>query len=255
MLPWQTQPRSGWGVWFLLLGSGLLWTSPVAADAPLADRRQAVEQLSPAAKLELQRQKERFESLPLAEQRRMRDLHRMLESHPDSEKLRQVLERYDVWLGTLSSAQRAKLLALPAAERIAQIREMKRRSEESIFGVITSSRLSREDARLVFDWLDELTKDQEEELRKARPASTWLGGSDPRWIPPPLHDVANAAGQRRPQRAAPADPATGRSARAAAVGGCAATVSDARGSRATATTGPAMDPSRLAEPPVAAAGQ
>ena len=82
-------------------------------DESLGQRRARVNQLTADEKLELQRKQERFESLPIAERERLRQLHVQLESRPDSEQLLQVLRRYDQWLGSLQSGQRAKLLALP----------------------------------------------------------------------------------------------------------------------------------------------
>ncbi len=145
-----------------------LWIPPITilAQDPIVERRQQVRDLSAEEKLELQQKKERFEALSPDEQQRMRELHQKLQAHEQSENLQQVLQRYDRWLGTLTSGQRAKLLAMPVPERIEQIREMKRRSEESLFGLITSSRLSPTDARLVFDWLDKLAAEKEASLRE-----------------------------------------------------------------------------------------
>jgi hypothetical protein len=126
-------------------------------------------------KLELQRKKERFEGLPEADQQRLRDLHEQLTGRADSEQLMLVLQRYAQWLTSLPSGQRAKLLDLPPRERIEQIREMKRRWEESLFGQLTASGLSPEDTRHVFDWLDELVVGKEDELRQQL-------NEEPRWL-------------------------------------------------------------------------
>ena len=107
-----------------------LWLSlvlVVRADDSLSARRDQVEQLTPDQKLELQQKKARFESLTSAEQQRLRDLHRQLEGHASSDQLMQVLRRYDLWLSSLPSGERARLLAMPPDERIQQIRKKKAR--------------------------------------------------------------------------------------------------------------------------------
>lgn len=166
-----------------MAGCGLccgLWLSlglAVRADDSLSARRDQIEQLTPEQKLQLQQKKARFESLTSAEQQRLRDLHGQLEVHAGSDELMQVLRRYDLWLSSLPSGERARLLAMPPDERIQQIRKKKREFEESLFGQLSSSRLNPDDVRLLFDWLDKLIADQEDGLRGRLDPRTaaWLG--------------------------------------------------------------------------------
>lgn len=112
-----------------------------------------IEEMSAAEKEELLRKREQFNRLATAEQQRLRSLHQAIESHADADDLQAVVNQYAEWLTTLSTNQRADLLSLPLEERIKKIREIKRSSELSRFKDFT--RLSEEDTRQVFKWLDE----------------------------------------------------------------------------------------------------
>ncbi len=108
----------------LVLGlGGRLWAGP-PGESP-AERRERIENMSPAEKAELLRQKERFDGLDAAEQERLVELHRQIEAHPESDKLRGVMERYYQWLQTLRPYERDELRRLPPEERIARIKELR----------------------------------------------------------------------------------------------------------------------------------
>ena len=151
----------------------------VSGDADtLAQREQRIASFSASQKEELQRRRDRFDKLPAAEKERMRTLHQRIQEHEDSERLLTVLDRYAEWLRTVSTPQRADLRKLSGEERIQRIRETKRRREEERFGRFMSERLHPEDARRVFDWLDDefVTGEQERRLERM------IDARDRRWL-------------------------------------------------------------------------
>jgi hypothetical protein len=113
-------------LWLVALLGCLVLAAPARAQESAAQRQQRIESMSPAAKRELLRQQEKFDALPLAEQERLRELHRQLSdpSNPDAPALRRVLHEYSEWLKTLSTADRRELLDLAPAERIERIKQV-----------------------------------------------------------------------------------------------------------------------------------
>lgn len=91
-------------------------------DEPAADRRQRLEQLSPAEQETLRTRMARFQALPTAEQQALLDLHAQLVAHPQRAALEEQLALYVRALGLLGPAERMQLLSLPSAERYAVIR-------------------------------------------------------------------------------------------------------------------------------------
>jgi hypothetical protein len=128
-----------------------------------AERRERLRKMDAAEKERLERQTERFDSLPDAEKVKLREIHQELSQAPDGEQLYSVLQRYCEWLKTLNAAQRADLASLPHDQRVARIREFMKQQEEQRFRRLAN--LSHEDTKVVLEWLDEMVKPHEEELR------------------------------------------------------------------------------------------
>ena len=150
----------------LILAACLFSQASLQADDALV--REKIENLSSSEKEELLRKREQFARLPLKEQDRMRQLHDSIESHSDVEQLQSVVEQYSAWLKTLSTSQRIDLLSLSPDERLERIREIKRRSEIDRFGRFTTRKLSMNDVREIFTWLDDelISGDQERMLAR-----------------------------------------------------------------------------------------
>ena len=157
--------RDPW-YWLCVLILAVSPLSHATLQANDAVVREQLENLSSAEKEELQRKREQFDRLSPEEQDRMRQLHDSIESHPDVDQLQSVVEQYSAWLKTLSTSQRIDLLSLPPDERLARIREIKRRSEIDRFGRFTTRKLSMNDVREIFAWLDDelISGDQERML-------------------------------------------------------------------------------------------
>ncbi len=176
----NSHSRSAIAIAPLLIIVALCWgaTDSVRGEDTLQQREQRVADMSASEKEELQRRRDRFDKLPSAEKERMRTLHQQIQQHEDSERLTTVLDRYSEWLRTISTSQRADLRKLPVEERIKRIRETKRRREEERFGRFMSERLNPEDARRVFDWLDDelVTSELEQRLE------SMVDGRERRWL-------------------------------------------------------------------------
>ncbi|HIQ21150.1 MAG TPA: hypothetical protein EYH34_07940 [Planctomycetes bacterium] len=113
---------------------GALWVAALLAAAgrharwqEMADRRARIEQMSLAEQEQLRRHLTRFAAMSPVEQQRLRQLHRAIQDHPQSEQLERVMRRYCEWLKTLEPFQREELRQLPARERLARV---SRRLEE-----------------------------------------------------------------------------------------------------------------------------
>ncbi|GAG41333.1 unnamed protein product, partial [marine sediment metagenome] len=97
----------------------------------LAARRERVVQMAAAEKVQLHRLWERFQSLSPAEQEKLRQFEREIAEDEHAAELRDIMRRYYQWCKTLPAYQRLELLELPAKERVAHIRKIKRQTEDA----------------------------------------------------------------------------------------------------------------------------
>lgn len=152
----------------VLLGVCLLAAGdPTAED--WAARRAWIESLEPQQREQLRQRYERFQRLPVRRQEDLRSLHAALEQADDGDQLREVATRYHQWLATLTAAERATLLSLPAEQRVAKIRQIQAKQEEERLRSLLASPLSREDAAAIRGWLDRMLATHEQELVAGMP--------------------------------------------------------------------------------------
>ena len=137
----------------LIASGGFAWNDEVD-PAALAERRKAIEQMTPAEKEDLRRRQKQFSELPLAEQERLRKLHRELEKDPDGKALQAVMGRYHEWCKQVSRLQRDDLLMLTPEKRIAKIQELLA-DENANKKTRDEYRLPSEDLEAIVAWLEE----------------------------------------------------------------------------------------------------
>jgi hypothetical protein len=150
----------------LLVAAGLLLLAvgPAWALDWLAQRREQVEQMSTDEREELRAKYDKFEALSPDEQDQLRRLHEQLESDPQGDRLRRVLLRYHEWLKTLTPGDRADLLALAPAERVARIKSLKRDQEAQAASLAGGAQLLPKDVQALSRWMEQFGIDHETEL-------------------------------------------------------------------------------------------
>jgi hypothetical protein len=132
-----------------LLASLLVATVCRAGDSA-AERRQRIENMTPAEKKQLQRKLDRFAALPLEEQQRLRQLHRQVESDPNADQLRLVMHAYFDWLKSLPAYTRTELLDLTPAKRIERIKQLRAEEDKG---------LNSQDLEGLFRWIGDYAAD------------------------------------------------------------------------------------------------
>lgn len=139
--------------------------APRADADELSERRARLDGMSAEEKKELLRKKQRFDRLSPDEQARMRSLHVAISQHENADRLRSVLERYNQWLKTLPESERAKLLGMPADQRIMHIKRLRQQQERKTFGLL-GDRLAGPpgDVEKLFRWASEFVEHHESEL-------------------------------------------------------------------------------------------
>ncbi|MHB8971183.1 MAG: hypothetical protein ACYC3X_17575 [Pirellulaceae bacterium] len=150
------------GPYIILLGivSVLLAAAATRAEESLEQRREKLELMSDVEKTTLLQKKRRFEELPVAEQDRLRQLHEELAADSQQQALQGVLERYHNWLRTLTPAERAEVLSLPADKRVEKINELIRAQESRRFRMMVSGfMISPRDLATIHDWFDKFLDD------------------------------------------------------------------------------------------------
>ncbi|MEX2118653.1 MAG: hypothetical protein WD847_03510 [Pirellulales bacterium] len=154
----------------------------------IGQRREKVERMTPQEKQQLRRKLDRFQGYPPEEQQRMRDLEAALRADPEADALRQVLDRYDLWLTELSAAERHELLILEGPERIERIKQLR------------GERLGEKDREAVLKWLEHLERlawenmapEEKAKIRKiSEPERQQRQRRRPVWYPNPAEYVLN----------------------------------------------------------------
>ena len=135
----------------------------------LAARQQRLTAMPASEKLELERKKERFERMTAEQQDGLRQLHETVQQDPQSERLQQIMLRYNEWLKTLAAGQRAELLSLPPEERVERIRDTRLRQEEQLFIQMTALELQPDEVRMIYDWLHEFVQRHEAKIMAGIP--------------------------------------------------------------------------------------
>lgn len=155
---------------------GMLTLMLGADEAPDQNERDAfgsLEQLRTATAEEkeaLRLKRDRFMRLDSDEQQRLRDFHGQLVNHPESERLREILVRYNEWLRTLSPAKRAEIQDLPMEDRIAKIKEFKEEEARKALGFFGETQLPSQDIPWLYDWIDGFVAENEERLLASLPS-------------------------------------------------------------------------------------
>jgi hypothetical protein len=136
-----------------------------------AARRRALGELPQAEIDALRRKKTQFDALELAEQERLRKLQQEVAVSPEATQWRELMERYNEWLKTISSAERAELRDLSGVARADKVAQLIKAQEAERFAALLEGRLGKEDLDKISDWLDEFVREHEEQILAALPSS------------------------------------------------------------------------------------
>ena len=151
----------------LLLERGVFATEPIVSvplsstTESLADRRQRVASLSVDAKERLQSQQIRFATLSAEERADVRDFHNALVNDEQAAELQLVLAKYNDWLKSLSTADRYQVLRLDDEARIQRVQALQRETESQQLNEVVQEKMSPEDSRRIFLWMNEIWKQRE----------------------------------------------------------------------------------------------
>lgn len=107
---------------------------------------------------ELRRKKRQFDGLSETEKEQLAVFHLKLKTHPNAKQLIRVMKRYHDWLDTVDGQTQSQFLDLPAQQRIAKIRDIKRQQALEAFGRVGPTQLPTEDAKYVFNWFEKITE-------------------------------------------------------------------------------------------------
>lgn len=152
--------------------SGRVGRQVAAADS-VELQRQRIQALADREKDELRRKLERFHAMSPQEQQRIRQLHADLESDPQGAQLRQILERYNGWLRTLTPTQTAELVDLPVDERIKAIKSQLQKQEMLNVGPLAGAKLKSSDVEAIVSWLDDFIQRNEATIRSEMPRESF----------------------------------------------------------------------------------
>lgn len=125
------------------------------ANSSTADRRQVIEQMSPAKTDELRRDWERFQKEPPETKLQWRDLHRSLMAEEDAKGLAVVMENYYGWFQSQSPSLQRELLAMPSAQRAQRAISLKQEQDARLRA---EQMLTDKDIEGILGWLMEKVK-------------------------------------------------------------------------------------------------
>jgi hypothetical protein len=130
-----------------------------------------LDQMLDAEKATLLQKKNRFDELSWDKQQHVRQIHDAMSRDPRQAELQRVLKRYHAWLvDTLTVAERATVLGLPADQRIEKITELVRAQQAKRFRMMASGfMMSPQDLAVIRDWFDKFLDDHADEILAAWP--------------------------------------------------------------------------------------
>jgi hypothetical protein len=147
-------------------------TSPLAAltlTSSDSARRQALRTLPTAELDSLRRKKTQFDSLEAAEQERLRLLHREIVASPSAPTYRKLMERYNDWLKTISSSDRATLRDLSGVAKVDRVDQLLDAQQAERFAQLLEGGLAKEDLDKISAWIDAYLDEHESELLATLP--------------------------------------------------------------------------------------
>ena len=113
----------------------------------------------------LRRKREKFEKMTSEQQASLSKFHELITSHEKTKELRETMRDYFDFLGSLRSRDQAELADMSAEDRLSQIAELLINRARREFGRAGITRLPLQDAQAVFDWYEEVIKNNEKEIR------------------------------------------------------------------------------------------
>jgi hypothetical protein len=155
----------------LVLLTSLAWANACRAEDAAAQRRQQIENMTPAAKKQLQRQLDRFAAFKPEEQQRIRQLHQEIEDSPDAEQLRRAMHAYCEWLKSLPAYRRAELADLKPDQRIKRIQELR---------AAEARRPKLKDMEGLFRWMREFAANPQHQAEILKGMPEWAKESFPK---------------------------------------------------------------------------
>ena len=138
-------------------------------EETVAERKDRLAKMTDDQKIELQRKKERFDELSKETQEKLRNLHTVISSDPNAKELEETVRRYNQWLASLESPQRAALLSIQnPTERILRIKELMQQQEDRRFREFSYD-LPEEDRKTIQRWLQDFVSRHADEIRRRLP--------------------------------------------------------------------------------------
>jgi hypothetical protein len=163
-----------WASFLALLAGGVCDGGMACAAAKEqesnSERRSRIAHMSPEEKESLRAKFETFNRLEPAEQERLRKVHADIVADPAAPRLQGVLDRYHEWQKTITSAQRAELLQMPAEERIQRIGELLQEQAKQRVRELAGRPLPEQDIEAIYSWLGRFLKRFETEFKERMPS-------------------------------------------------------------------------------------
>jgi len=136
----------------------VLVTSPAVTRGDhdsIEARRKRLQTMGAAEKEELRLKKERFDRLSEEEKKRLKRLHEQICCDSDAKRLREIMVRYNEWLKSLPTNQRASLLSLPPDKRIAEIKKLVAEQDKQRFYELVKETLLPQDHEAMIRWFEQ----------------------------------------------------------------------------------------------------
>jgi hypothetical protein len=154
-----------------LAAMGAALPEPPPADDPLARNQQLLDEwrTNPKHYARLQRDLERFWSLPREERDRLRTLDRELNEQDSAtqKRLWGVLERYHAWLGRLPESDRKRIEAASSEQRLAIIKEIREQQWVERLPELIRNELKAMPAGKRAERIVELKKEERQRIQEA----------------------------------------------------------------------------------------
>jgi len=123
--------------------------------------------MPPAELASLERARQQYLRLDAAEQDRRLRLHREIMRQDNAESLLLTASKFQEWLRTLNISERMDLLRIKDVDKfVAQVKRLRDRQEEMMFGSAGQTALPQQDYQQFSDWVDKFIHRHDDSLRR-----------------------------------------------------------------------------------------
>ena len=122
-------------------------------EGPVETRRAHLSALPPVELEVIHRRRQKLVSLSEVRREQVQTFHEELMEHPNKEELQKTLNRYYIWLRSLSQKEQRRILESTGIEQLNRIKSLREEQAKASFGMAGATKLPEVDVSWVYTWI------------------------------------------------------------------------------------------------------